>query len=219
MATNAAIDWSAVSVREITSRLDPALPRLLDIYQKSFPVVEQVLVSFFLDTLEQKEKEGSAQFHLDVLASDREVAGFAFYEIGQEIEGLGRGGYLWFIAADPDLRGGGLGKRLYHHVREAVFARYQCRALFFEIEETADAFQRHGQEAADYAAWRKAWYKRLGALELQGTHYMCGVDWQPAIPMQVMVHSNGPITPEDALRLARSIQSEDIQVTGELTLA
>ena len=211
-------DWGSISIREITSRLDSALPRLLDIYQKSFPVVEQVLVSFFLDKLEEKEQGEAKQFHFDVLAHGQEVAGFAFYEIGKDIEGLGRGGYLWFIAANPDMRGGGIGKRLYTHVRDEMFSKYGCRALFFEIEESADAFERQGQEAADYAEWRKAWYKRQGALELRGTHYMCGVNWQPAIPMQVMVHPNGPLSAEDAIKIAHDVQDAAIEVTGELAL-
>jgi len=218
LTTETSIDWSAIPIREIRSRLDPALPRLFDIYQQSFPVEEQVLISFFWETLARKEQEEAAAFHLDVLAHETEVAGFALYEIGDEVEGLGRGGYLWFLAAHSALRGGGIGKRLYHHVRAEAFARYGCRALFFEIEERADALKRHGPEAADYAEWRKAWYKRQGAFELQGTRYLCGVGWQPAIPMQVMAHPNGPLTPEEALRLAHSVQDEAIEVIGELTL-
>lgn len=211
-------DWASLSIREITSRLDPALPRLLDIYQKSFPVIEQMLVSFFLEKLEQKEAGQAEAFHLDALAHEREVAGFAFYEIGEAVEGLGRGGYLRFLATHPELRSSGIGKRLYAHVRDAMFLKYECRAMFFEIEETDDAFERYGRDAADYAEWRKAWYKRQGAFALQGTHYLCGVGWQPAIPMQVMVHPNGPLTPDQALRLARSVQSDAIEVVGELAL-
>jgi ribosomal protein S18 acetylase RimI-like enzyme len=217
--TLSTIEWNCVPIREITSRLDPALPRLLDIYQKSFPVVEQVLVSFFLEKLEMKEAGEAKQYSLDVLALGCDVAGFAFYEIGQEITGLGRGGYLWFIAAHPDLRGGGIGKRMYEHVQQQMFSKYGCRALFFEIEESTDALKREGQGAADYADWRKAWYKRRGAFELLGTRYMCGVDWQPAILMQVMVHPNGYITPEDAIRLAHDVQDDSIEVVGELLLA
>jgi GNAT superfamily N-acetyltransferase len=212
------IDWSSLAIRPITSRRDPALPRLLDIYQTSFPVVEQMLVSFFLETLEQKESGQAESFHLDVLAHEREVAGFALYEIGENVEGLGRGAYLWFVAANAKLRGGGIGKRLYRHVCDEAFSVHGCRALFFEIEIGADAFERLGQDGAEYAEWRRTWYKRQGALELLGTHYLCGVGWQPAIPMQVMVHPNGPLTPEEAIRLAHDVQDESIEVVGRLAL-
>jgi len=212
------LNWDTVSIREITSRLDPALPSLFDIYQKSFPVEEQMLLSFFLNKLEAKEQGEAVEFHIDVLAQEREVAGFAIYEIGEAVEDLGRGGYLWYIAANPDLRGGGIGKRLYTHVRDTMFHTYDCRGLFFEIEISTEALERHGQASADYAEWRKRWYKRQGAFELQGTHYLCGTGWQPPIPMQVMVHPNGPLTPDEAIRLAHEVQDEAIEVVGELAL-
>lgn len=218
MPTETTTDWSGVPIREVSSRLDPALPRLLDLYQKSFPVDEQVLISFFLEKLEQKEKGKAELFHLDALAEDHKVAGFALYEVGQEIDGIGRGGYLSYLASNPDLRGSGLGKRLYLHVRDEMFLRHNCRGLFFEIEETADALERHGPQAAYYATWRKEWYKRQGARELSGTRYLCGVNWQPALPMQVMVHPNGPLTANEALKIAHAVQDESIEVVGKLAL-
>ena len=211
-------EWKTLLIREITSLHDAALPGALDIYQRSFPLEEQELVSFFLNTLTQKETRASTPFHFDVLANEQTVAGFAFYEIGREVEGIGRGGYLWYLASHPDIRAAGIGTRLYQHVRDTMFAHYGCRACFFEIEDSADALQRHGQHAADYAEWRKAWYKRRGALELRGTHYLCGGGWQPAIPMQIMVHPNGLLLPADALSLARAVQNESIAVVGELEL-
>ena len=158
------LPWDTIPIRAITSRLDPALPALFDIYQQSFPLEEQMRISFFLQMLEQKEQGNAQNQHLEVLAKDREVAGFVFYEVGEDIPEIGRGGYLWYLAAHPDIRGGGIGKRLYHHVKQEIFSRYGCRGLFFEIEERAETEQRHGSEAAHYAEWRKAWYKMSGCL-------------------------------------------------------
>lgn len=212
------VDWAAVPVRSITGRQDVALASLFDIYQKSFPLEQQMLLSFFLEKLEQKERGEAPEFHLEALASDRQVAGFAFYEIGEEVEGIGRAGYLWYLAANPDIRSKGIGKRLYHHVRERMFQGHACRGMFFEIEQSPDVRMRHGQSAADCADWRKEWYKRQGALELAGTHYLCSADWPPPLPMQVMVHPNGPLSADDALALSREVQSESIAVVGHLSL-
>lgn len=212
------IDWMSVPIRAVTSRTDPTLAGLFDIYQKSFPVEEQMLVSYFLDKLRAFEQGEAQEFHLVVLAQECSVAGFAYFEVGRCVEGVGIGGYLWYIASHPELRRLGVGKRLYDHVRDTMFTRHNCRAMFFEIEVSDDARARHGEQAAAYADWRKSWYKRQGALELRGTRYMCGVDWHPPIPMQVMVHPNGELTPEEALRMARDVQDESIEAVGTLAL-
>lgn len=207
------------TIRPLTSLQDPAVPIVFDIYQKSFPVIEQMLISFFWRILRDKEQGGAAQYHFEVLCEgegeSEVIAGFALYEIDPDEP---EGGYLWYIAANPDLRGAGVGKMLYSHVATQVEAA-GARALFFEIETYDDAFAHHGQEAADYAEWRKAWYKRQGALELKGTHYLCGVDWQPAIPMQVMVHPfDSDLNPEEALVIAHDVVDESIEQVGDLSL-
>ena len=216
--TVAEIDWAAIEIRELIDPQDPALPALLDIYQKSFPLEEQMLVSFFLQLLAGKGRGESEEYHLEVLASDAVVGGFAMYEIGEEVPGVGRPAYLWYVAAHADVRGQSLGKRLYHHVVNTVFTQYGCAGLFFEIEQTGDVMARHGKDAADFAAWRRQWYCRQGARQLRGVSYLCSVDWQPAVPMDVMVHPADTMTAEAALILARAIQSESIEATGELEL-
>lgn len=216
--TAADIDWAAIEIRELIDPQDTALPGLLDIYQKSFPLEEQMLVSFFLHLLAGKGRGEAEEYHLEVLAADAVVGGFALYEIGDEVPGVGRPAYLWYVAAHGDVRGQSIGKRLYRHVLDKVLTHYGCAGLFFEIEQAGDVLVRHGKEAADFAAWRREWYRRQGARQLRGVSYLCSVEWQPAVPMDVMVHPAGIMTAEAALTLARSVQSESIEVTGELEL-
>jgi hypothetical protein len=210
------LSWNTVPIREMTSLLDPFFPKLTDIYQDSFPLVEQMKVSFFINLLKEKNMGGQEKFTLDILCSGDILGGFALYENSDDVPGLGRGGYLWYIASNPDLRGLGIGKILYHHVKKRMFEDYGCRAMLFEIEEPADVLVRYGEKEAEFASWRKDWYRRQGACELQGTRYMCGVGWQPAIPMQVMVHPNGDLSAYDALKLAWHVQDESIELTGSI---
>lgn len=215
---NESIEWLNIEMHEIKSCSDPLLSGTLDIYQKSFPVEEQMLISFFLNVLRDKESEVVTPYRLQVLAHDGEVAGLVFYEVDLDVSEDKRGAYLWYIASNPDMRGLGIGKILYDYVLRTVFDEFGCRLLCFEIEEAEDALQRHGKDAADFAVWRKAWYKRQGALELGGTRYLCGVGWQPPLPMQVMIHPNGMIAADEALEIARVVQDESIEIIGELIL-
>ncbi|MGC4044740.1 MAG: GNAT family N-acetyltransferase [Armatimonas sp.] len=207
-----------ISIQEITSLHDPLFVGFLNIYQKSFPLDQQMLVSFFINMLRDKESGKAEQFRLDVLATDKQVVGFAFYEIEQDAPSESRGAYLWYIATDPDVRGQGFGGVLYQQVVHTVFEHFGCRLLCFEIEIEEEACQRYGQKAAAFAAWRRGWYKQQGARELLGTYHLSGVGWHPAIPMQVMIHSNGGISPEEALAIAFRLQDESIDEVGELKL-
>lgn len=211
-----------MTIRPVTTLADPALPAVLDIYQKSFPLEEQMLVSFFLRCLSEKEHGMAEQYHFVVAegeerageAGGREVLGFAFYELSVESPAAG---YLWYLAVAPEQRGGGIGKTLYQHVLTAAAAQ-DSPALCFEIECDEEAEARAGAKAAEFARWRKRWYQRLGARELAGTHYLCGVGWQPAIPMQVMVHPLIPLSPEEALELAREALDSSIEQVGTMAL-
>jgi GNAT superfamily N-acetyltransferase len=202
-------------IREVKSRQDSALGQVFDIYQKSFPLTEQMLISFFLDFLTRKEAGEAEEFRLEVLEVEGRVVAFAFYESGSADGDLGNSAYLWYLAVNPDVRGGGYGKRMYFHVLNTAFTQFDARALLYEIETPEDV---EGEEGKAYAEWRSGWYRSMGAKALLGTRYLCGVDWQPPVPMQVMVHANGPLTAEEALALARATQDEGIEQTGPLSL-
>jgi GNAT superfamily N-acetyltransferase len=209
------MNTQTAQIREITSLLDPLLGPVLDIYQKSFPVQEQMLISFFLDVLQKKMEGEGQQFRWEVLEVDGKAAAFAFYESGTADADLGNSAYLWYLAVNPDMRGGGWGKRMYYHVLNTAFTEFEARALLYEIEIPDEV---ETEEGKAYAIWRMEWYRAMGARKLAGTRYLCGVDWQPPIPMQVMVHPNGSITAEEAYALALATQDEGIEKTGELRL-
>jgi GNAT superfamily N-acetyltransferase len=196
---------------EITSRLDERLPEVLDIYQESFPLREQMRVSWWLRFLRDKEAGEADDRRLVVLAEEGRVAAFAYYELEA------RAGYLWYLATRADLRGGGLGARLFNEVREAVFAAGRDY-LLFEVELPEEAARFSAEEAA-LARRRIAWYQKHGALLVGGVEYIQDVGWQPPYPMALMIAPRSTLSQETAWGLLEGALEDSVRQVGEITLS
>ena len=199
-----------MNTRYITQIDDPALVQVMDIYQKAFPPEEQMLASFFIKILKDPSQK------LAVVEADGLVRGFIQWQTYEP----GSPCYLCYLAVDERYRGQGIGEYLYRFVLD------QCDpdtmpAMLFEIEHPDEA-RKHGPAAETMALRRQGWYQRLGAKVIEGTHFICGTDWFPGIPMKPMIHSVVPVSPQEAFDWAMEIladdNSEKLRQMGELSL-
>ena len=207
-------------IRHVESLNDAAVPAILDIYQKSFPVHEQMLVSLFWRILQ----DPASNFHLVVLeetasehAAPISPLGFALWARKPVRDAPG---YLWYLAIAEEARGRGCGETLYRSVIDTVL-RQGAPAVVFEIEDEAEMEAQMGAAAAAVAQKRLRWYQRMGAKQLEGVDYRCGTDWQEPVRMIPMIHSAETCTPEQALEWMRQAFEADetqLKVRGLLAL-
>lgn len=197
------------SLREITGLHDAALPQLLDIYQQSFPLREQMPFSWWIDLLREKDSGAGEHRHLVALEQDGECIAFAYYEADED------GVYLWYLATRADQRGGGVGAQVFQEIKRQAFAR--GRYLFFEVELPEEA-ARFSAEEGELARRRIAWYQRQGARLLGGIEYIQDVGWQPAYPMALMIATPEEIAPQAAYEIAASLLEDAVRAVGPLTL-
>jgi ribosomal protein S18 acetylase RimI-like enzyme len=195
---------------EITDANDDLLLDWLDLYETSFPPEEKVLVSEFIDLLEEKANGTRPDSHIQAaLQNDRFVA-LLRYDLGKE-PGIA---YLWYIAVHPDARSGGIGSACFNEVvRRARDA--QLRAVVFEVEISGHF---DDSERRECARRRIEFYRRQGALLLTGIQYIQQLPHQPAIPLHIMVRPIEPVTPQDAFEMAQLL-FDDVTQIAELELS
>lgn len=198
-----------MNLREITGLEDEALPRALDIFQQSFPLREQMPISWWIGFLRDKEQGSGEHRHLLGAEKDGELIAFAYYEDEED------GAYLWYLATRSDQRGGGVGARLFQEVARRAFDR--GRYLFFEVELPEEA-EKHSPQEGEIARRRIAWYRRQGARLLGGIDYVQDVGWQPPYRMTLMLAAPEPLTPEAALEIATGLLGDAVRQVGPLSL-
>lgn len=197
-------------LHEIVTFDDPALGEALDIFQASFPLREQMPISWWLDYLVEKSQGRAERRHLVASLEDGHVAVFAYFEEDA------RADYLWYLASRADLRGRGVGAGVLEILKRRAFQR--GRPLLIEVELPEEA-ARSSPEEAEWARRRISWYRRQGALLLGGIRYIQNVGWQPPTEMGLMVASaGGSFTPEEAFAAAAASLREDIEQIGTLSL-
>ena len=201
-----------LSIREISSRTDSLLPAMMDVYQESFPLREQLRVSWWLHFLQAKEEGKAPEQHLLAALEGDALVGFAYYETRKEA----RCGYLWYLATSAERRSQGSGAWLYHEVAARIFGA-ECDHLLFEVELPDDA-ARFSAEEAEWAGRRIAWYRRQGARLLQGIEYVQSVGWQPPYPMGIMLAFQGELSPQQACKVAQSVLGDSVKEVAPLAL-
>ena len=198
---------------EITSLEDGLLLPWLDLYETAFPPNEKVLVSHFLALLKAKaEGQGEDEFMLAAVDSSGALLGLACYQHMPEA----RLAVLWYLAVRLQARNRGLGGKFYDHIASLV-NRTGCQALLLEVEipELCETV-----ELAELAARRINFYRRHGALVLQGVDYLQYVGWhQPPTPMYIMVHPFQPLDAQACFDLAKAYAGDALAQSGRLALA
>lgn len=198
---------------EIITLEDALYDDYLDLYQQSFPLDEQVLVSDHNRALRQRmRRESSDQHLLAMLDEDGALVGMARYELETDCGAA----VLWYVAVQEESRGKGAGTILYREiVRRVAEEMPDVSALVYEVEKpdhTPD------DERARLAERRIAFYQRNGAVLLGGIHYVQSVGWQPEVQMHLMLHPYKPIGEAQAFAIAKSIFGDALEQVGELSL-
>ena len=161
---------------------DPWYDRWLDIYQRSFPLDQQLLVSAHNRMLRSRDRAERGPHYvvaMEDVADGLICMGMAQYALFPEAHGAA----LWYLAVDPGQRNRGIGSWMYDAIVGAVQARMpECHGMLIEVElpdRCADPVP---------ALRRIGFYTRKGAVLLEGLHSTVDVGWQPPMTMGIMVH-------------------------------
>lgn len=202
-----------MTYRDITTLDDPLYDDYLDLYQKAFPLNEQMLVSDFNRALRRNVlEEPTDQRLVAAVASDGNLAGMARYSI----DAISNAGVLWYLAVSEDSRGLGTGSGFYAEiVRRLTEELPGLAALVFEVERPDCA---GSPEDAVLAERRIRFYQRNGARLLCGVDYVQSTGWQPDVPMHLMVHSFSAKSPEEAFNVCSVVFGNSLRQTGTLSL-
>ncbi|MCC6446647.1 MAG: GNAT family N-acetyltransferase [Armatimonadetes bacterium] len=204
---------SCLAFREITSLTDDLLGPWLDLYQQSFPLTEQILISRFIDTLKKKAiGQEENQIFLAALDGEGRFAAMAQYSLRPDC----RAAYLVYLAVALEMRGQGAGSKVYREIigRVAAF-QPPVRMAVFEVEGPEEAAS---PEERDLSERRIRFYKKLGAKLLCGVSYSQTVGWLPEIKMRLMVHPFQPLTGPEAFEVAACLFGECLKQAGDITL-
>lgn len=195
---------------ELTDINDDLLPAWLDLYETSFPPEERILVSDFLLMLKQKVRGEWEHSHMmAALDSEAKLVGILRFDALLD----GDMACLWYLAVTPEARGRGMGSAcLEEALRRCREAGARAAVLEVEIPDQAPD--------PEFARRRIEFYRRHGALMLQGIHYLQSVGpHQPDIPMHILVCPFQPITPQEAFEFAQTLFGENaVTKVGELGL-
>jgi len=182
---------------EMTDDRNEWLLPWLDLFETAFPPEERILVSEFLQMLRQKAAGESLPDTLLAAVENSDFLGLAHYQTAEEPRGV----WLWYLAVVPERRCQGAGAWLYGEIVQRARAAGAI-GMVIEVEIPEEASDEAGRALA---ARRIDFYRRQGALLLQGIHYMQhAAAHQPAIPMHVMVHPFIEMTPAEGLAFARA---------------
>jgi ribosomal protein S18 acetylase RimI-like enzyme len=179
-----------LNIVEITSLEDDLLLPWLDLFETAFPPHEKVLVSNHLQAIKMQARGEDIQEHfLAALDDHHALTGMARYQLFPET----RAAFLWYLATTLAARNLGLGGKIYDHIL-SIIDPSQYQVMFLEVEMPEEA----ENEALRLLAKRRiGFYRRHGAVQLNGIHYLQTVGpHQPQTPMHILVH---PFQPEQCL--------------------
>jgi len=201
-----------LSFHQIESIQDEGYDDWLNLYQQSFPLNEQVLVSSLNKLLRAVEEESATTFLL-VRDDSGAAVGMALYECSAKCGCAA----LWYLAVRSDIRSKGLGGIIYREIISRIrSASSEITALAYEVELPEEA---EDDAVRALAIRRIEFNRRNGAKLVGGIHYVQSVGWQPPIRMHLMIHPFEEIGPETALEKLRCEFGEDVRKIGEITLS
>ncbi|MGC9396774.1 MAG: GNAT family N-acetyltransferase [Anaerolineae bacterium] len=197
-------------ITEITDLDDDLLLPWLDLYEMAFPPAERMLVSFYLRLLREKRDGLHPDHHLLSVQRDGTFVGLAHYVLIAEHHLA----WLWMFAVTPEARNQGIGAAIYADIVRRLPA--ETVAMFIEVERPDLA---HTEAERALAERRIAFYRRQGALLLEGVHYVQSVGpHQPPLSMHVMIHPLRILDAGTAFDVACAVLGETITQTGTLSL-
>jgi ribosomal protein S18 acetylase RimI-like enzyme len=202
-----------LTFHEIECLTDPHYDALLDLYQRAFPLAEQVPVSQFNILLRRKSRgELVEERFLTALDEAEKLVAFAIFGM-RESHGCG---YLGYIAVQPEQRSGGVGSQLLRHIIDQIKAEYtDVDVIAIEVEHPGVL---ESEEERLLAERRIQFYRRHGALLLTGIHYLQSTGWQPPLQMHLMFLPLQEVEPERCLNIAVGLFGDTVERTGPLSL-
>ena len=202
-------------IRVIDSINDPLWPQWKSLYYESFPENERMSEDYFVGVLQQKAAGGAPNLHILALVSTEEpdiLIGMGYDEFAPECSAV----FLWYIATQPEQRGQGVGAKLYAEILQRA-KEEGAKAMFFEVEIPDESSE--SKDGARMAQRRIAWYKRQGALLMNGIQYFQGLDVPvDPIEMHIMVHIMVHMDVEQIFATALDLFKEDIKQVGAVSL-
>lgn len=120
---------------QLTSITDPMFDRAWEIYEASFPLIEQRVMDHQITAF------ASEQYYFDCFLEKGEIVGIACYWLFEEYL------YIEHYAINPALRSGGYGSRILRELIEST-----SRIVILEIDEVVD----------ETSTRRLQFYQRLG---------------------------------------------------------
>jgi len=210
------VETTLHAIREIVSAEDPLWEDWHAIYLASFPAHERMSSEFLTQLLAEKATGEDPGTHILVMTGDEDTARAICIGL-VDIDLDAATAYLWYLATQPGARGGGIGARMYHHIRER--ARLGgASVLMFEVEIPQVAAAR-SEEDGEWAARRIAWYRRQGARVLHGIQYFQSVDASEEVTeMHLMADLLEPLTPDEVLAKARKLFADSMTEVGQFGL-
>jgi GNAT superfamily N-acetyltransferase len=128
-----------------------------------------------------------------------------YYEVRRGPGGDPAVGYLVYLATEPERRNRGLGTALYREAVGRMFAA-GCRCVVLEVE-LPEAVGALAPMDGEIARRRLDWYRRNGALRLNGVVAVAGIGGPQPLPEAILIHPRpgavSEICPCCALEYAR----------------
>lgn len=203
---------------ELTTPLDKAVLPFLRMYQTLFPLAEQEMCADIIEILQQKTTGGAEEHRLLVAYAAELPVGLLWFGRREIADGTSLV-TLWYIGVDRTVQSKGYGAALYTELCRQVFDEWQARLLFYEVDIVASA---KDNAERDQAKRRLRFYERQGGKLLTGIAYELHVDWQPPVPMHLVIHPHptlAPTTPEETYRLAKALYGDRLQQLPGQTFA
>lgn len=181
----------------------------MNLYELTFPPEERFLVGELV-RLWQDPARRPLHHWLALIESGQRLAGLGLWQSLPESSTA----YLWYLAVQPELRGGGLGAALYQSILHSALESH--RLLVFEVEMPELAPEAAGRRLRER---RIEFYRRQGARALGGVHYLETVGAHlPPVPMMLMAQGREPLAPQEVFNAGKALFADLLTQTGELTL-
>ncbi len=205
------VDSNRYLLVELKNLEDNLLPAWLDLYERSFPPEERVLISHLIKVLKDENQSREVLYSMLALVTPEELLlGISMCELIPHLSVA----YMWYMAIAKNLQNQGIGSVFYHRLIDRLFE--ENNIVIFEVEIPEKA---RSEEDQRLARRRIKFYQRNGAMLLGGITYFQEVgDHFPPTQMQIMVHLRSFMTPAEVFTKAKAIFNDAIFQSGSLSL-
>jgi GNAT superfamily N-acetyltransferase len=194
------------TLRELRSLDDPLLFPWLDLYETAFPPGQRGLAT---DLLRCVRKPDPSIFVGAAVDAEGAFEGMCAWKLLPEMAC----GYVWYLAVPEGKRGRGIAGAMCREIVARIKAA-GMEGVIFEVE-CPDLLE--PPEGRAFARARLEFYKRLGALLLEGVEYQQTSALYDPVPSRIMYLPFGERpAPGDVFAKAKLLFGDDAEQAGEL---